>query len=135
MRKANAVMVIDDDKVNNFIFKKVITSSQIAEDIIMHYGVTDALNDINEMLENHPHDLPDLIFLDINMPILSGWDFLEAYKELVPKFSKKVNLFMFSSSVSSNDIERAKSYDEVEDYISKPLTLDILEDIQRKYLS
>ena len=65
---------------------------------------------------------PDVILLDINMPVMDGWDFLEWFKEYKSHFPKPISIFMVSSSIDRRDIEKAKSYAEVKDYISKPLT-------------
>jgi CheY-like chemotaxis protein len=76
------------------------------------------------MIENaqKPDALPDVILLDINMPIMDGWDFLEWFKEFKENLVKAIPIFMVSSSIDWRDIEKAKSYEEVIDYMSKPLT-------------
>ena len=66
--------------------------------------------------------LPDIIFLDISMPIMDGWEFLEEYEQIEAQFEKKIKLYMFSSSISPHDMERAKQFSAVLDFIIKPLS-------------
>lgn len=68
--------------------------------------------------------LPDVVFLDINMPIMDGWDFLEEYVKLKPSIEKKITIYVVSSSVHPEDIERATKISEVSDYLIKPVSAD-----------
>lgn len=125
------VMVIDDDDINNFLCKKVIGihDPSVAVDTFIH--AKDAL----AYLQQHKDDLdflPDLIMLDINMPIINGWEFLEAYKELGLLEKKPMRVAILSSSVYQKDKEKANSYGEVVSFISKPLTLDRYKDLLSK---
>ena len=65
--------------------------------------------------------LPDVIFLDINMPVMNGWQFLEQFKEVQPSFNKEIVIYSVSSSFDDRDINRSKEYTEVTDYIIKPV--------------
>ena len=66
--------------------------------------------------------LPDVIFLDINMPIMDGWEFLEEYLRLKPRIGKKIVIYVVSSSIDMRDLDRARSISEVSDYIIKPIS-------------
>ncbi len=126
MRKVGKILVVDDDSVYNYSLQVLITNHQITEDFS---SFTDAEKAIL-FLEQHVSDasqLPDVIFLDISMPMMNGWEFLEEYAELRKQFCKPVELFVVSSSIRKQDILRAKSYREVNDYISKPFTSQTLQ--------
>ncbi len=114
------IFIIDDDSVIAFLAKKTIDSSNVSSKIRDFQEGSDALAFLKEFCDV-AEELPDIILLDISMPIMDGWHFLEEYAKLMPKMSKKNNLYMFSSSISQIDIERAKSNPLVKDYIFKPL--------------
>jgi CheY-like chemotaxis protein len=127
MKKFDKVLVIDDDPIYNYSLQILLTNHQMAKDFFTSF--IDAEEAIL-FLEQHSADaaqLPDVIFLDISMPMMSGWEFLEEYKELSKQFCKPVELFVVSSSINRGDILRAKSYKEVSDYITKPLTSQVLQ--------
>ena len=128
MEKFDKILIIDDDHVNNFIFSKIIKSSGISEDVETAMNGKSALKAINDTIAAK-QKLPDIIFLDINMPVMNGWQFLEKYKELPECIKEHIKLYMLSSSVSHQDLEKAKEYEDVVDYISKPLTKEILHKI------
>ncbi len=85
-----------------------------------------AIDYIKDLVENH-EQLPQLVLVDINMPILNGWEFIEAFEAL--NLEVKNDMYMLSSSVYENDIEKAKSYKSVKGFISKPLSIDRLKEL------
>lgn len=88
----------------------------------------EAINYISKSL-TEKETLPDVIFLDINMPVMNGWEFLEAYEKLGSKIKKKSKLYVVSSSIDSNDKAKAKKYKTVTDYIIKPVSIDQLKQL------
>ena len=126
-------MIIDDDDISNFIYRKVIENTHISRQIWDFQQARVALDYLSANLQD-PSKLPDLVFLDINMPVLNGWDFLDEYaKNIWPNLPKPVVLCVLSSSVYKEDIEKASNYEQVSEYISKPLTSEHLKDISGKY--
>ena len=121
MSSLNSICVIDDDMIYQFAVKLNLKQHQLATQVMTFDNGDEARKYFTENLKN-PAMLPDVILLDINMPIMDGWDFLDWYKVNKEDFARQVPIFMVSSSIDWRDIERAKSYDSVLDYISKPLT-------------
>lgn len=136
MSKLNTVLLIDDDEINNLICTKIIKKNDFAENIITCLGAKQALNYLQEaLLDENDKVLPDLIFLDINMPAMNGWDFLNQYEQIEGLKTKDIVLIMLSSSMYVDDINRAKMYDSVADYITKPLTAAHLQQIREKFFA
>lgn len=113
---------------------RTIEDLHIADKIDSVISADDALDIIRKGLNDEPSLLPNLIFLDINMPIKSGWDFLLEYGELKKSLPHPIPIIMLTSSVYQHDRERALTYAEVSDYTLKPLTVSDLLLYQEKYL-
>lgn len=128
-------LIIDDDEINNFICLKNMRDSGFAEHASYCLRGDEGLKELEEALEARPEDLPDVIFLDINMPLMNAWQFLDRYLALQERFPKPVHLFILSSSVYRKDIEKSARYQAVTDYIIKPLSKESLRQIQEKYFA
>lgn len=121
------ILIIDDDEINNFIAGKLI--KKIRENTVVNTCLNglEGINYIKSKIDTD--DFPDVIFLDINMPIMNGWEFLDLYSELNSEIKKKVTINMLSSSVYNEDIEKAKLYPAVSTFISKPLTIEKIQNL------
>nr|WP_294944004.1 response regulator [uncultured Mucilaginibacter sp.] len=128
MNKIKIACVVDDDEIYTFTVKRIIARSEIAEKTIFFHNGKAALDFFVANAQNKL-ELPDLILLDINMPVLDGWQFLEQYVKLVPRFDKKITLFIVSSSIDEEDYARARAIEAVSDFIVKPLTVEHLHNI------
>ncbi|MBX9734265.1 MAG: response regulator, partial [Chitinophagaceae bacterium] len=115
------ICIIDDDEVYQFTVTKNIQSQKLAKKILVFSDGEEALQFLTANIGDNDA-VPDVIFLDINMPIMDGWQFLEKYIHLKPRIGKKVTLYMVSSSVDPADTQRAKAIEEISDYIIKPIT-------------
>ncbi|MES2830178.1 MAG: response regulator [Bacteroidota bacterium] len=122
------LLVIDDDEINIFIIKKIVAKTGYNVEMVSKNNgqlAIDYLKEVSEDNERFPH----LMLVDINMPVLNGWEFLEAYDELNP--TQKPDMYMLSSSVYENDIEKAKTYKTIKGFISKPLSIERLTELLR----
>lgn len=120
--------MVDDDDVYQFTFTKGLKQNEAAKDILVFSDGEEALGFMEQNFAN-AEALPDMIFLDINMPIMDGWQFLDEYIQLKPKLAKQIKIYMVSSSIDSADIDRAKAISEVTDYLIKPIDLDQLDSL------
>ncbi len=128
-----SVLLVDDDEINNFISIKLIKKAISNADITACLNGKFAIDELVAMQQEDPETLPDYILLDINMPIMNGWEFLDEYKRLNIDPNKKTKIYIISSSVFSNDISKAKSYPLVQDFISKPLNVERIREIFNVY--
>ena len=117
------LLVIDDDDINIFIIKKIVEKTGYNVEMTSKTNGQLAIDHLKTKTENHA-DFPHLILVDINMPVLNGWEFIEAFEQL--DCPSKPDVYMLSSSVYENDIEKANSYKTVNGFISKPLSIDRL---------
>lgn len=121
MQSPETIFLIDDDAIQLKVSVKMIERLSPVRTILPFSGADTAMNYIRQ----HRHDpemLPDIILLDLNMPEMSGWDFLEAFEEIRPGLPKKVRVHILSSSQDEKDIEKSKHYVSVYGYLVKPLT-------------
>jgi two-component SAPR family response regulator len=132
MAVVNRVMIIDDDEINNFICVKNLKDSGFSEEVYYFLRGKDGLEELKNSL---PENLPDVIFLDINMPMMNAWEFLEEYTEIAKSFAKEVKLFILSSSVYKRDIAKSSLYKNVTDYIIKPLNKAALKKVTDTYFA
>ncbi len=120
MAQYKNVMLVDDNEIDNLINREMIKSADFADNILVFQTGQEAL----EHLASHQHsedNLPEIIFLDINMPIMDGFQFLKDFEKLSSKVLGKCNIIMLSSSISPKDIDRAASNILVKKYFNKPL--------------
>lgn len=117
------LLVIDDDDINIFIIKKIVEKTGFDVNMVSKSNGQLAIDYLVQAL-NDEEPFPQLMLIDINMPVLNGWEFIEAYEKM--DVSRKADLYMLSSSVYENDIEKAKTYKIVKGFISKPLSIDRL---------
>ena len=118
------VLLVDDNPIDNFVSRKMVEKSGIANEI---FTLTSAMEALDYLRAHQPHQLPDVIFLDINMPIMSGFDFLEEFIKLDPAIQAHCRIFVLSSSTDSLDRERANQNPFVQKMITKPLEFNFLQ--------
>ena len=131
-KKLDCILLIDDDEPTNILHQIIIDDAEVAHSVQVAESATEALdylsksNDGSGMMRvQHP----DLIFLDINMPGMDGFEFLKKYKSLTQQHTLETVVIMLTTSLNPDDEAKARSVTEVQDYLNKPLTEDKLLDI------
>lgn len=127
-------MLIDDNPDDNFFHERVIRRNNFTDCVIKKESAVDALKylkDRSNRVENHI----DIIFLDINMPAMNGWEFLEEYNRLEKDLQQGIVIVMLTTSESEEDRKRAMKWGFASDFRTKPLTKEMLHDIIEKYFT
>ncbi|MET0760192.1 MAG: response regulator [Flavobacterium sp.] len=119
------VMVIDDSHFDRLIAEKVIQLSKFADDVITIDSALEGIDYLNSNA-NNPEEIPEIIFLDIRMPIVDGFGFLKKFENSPQLIHEKCKIFMLSSSLDPKDIKRANKCKYVHGFISKPLSKEKL---------
>lgn len=129
------ILCVDDDPITLMLCKKVIQKSDLAHEIDTAVNGEDALRyfdaltiDSTSNKINYPH----LIFLDLNMPVMNGWEFLDVFsKENYSEKFSNIKVIVLSSTIDPQDIDKSKEYPMVIDFLSKPITTEILDLLKR----
>jgi CheY-like chemotaxis protein len=117
------IAVVDDDSVYQFTASRTLQATHLAHQILQFQNGSEALNFLRKGLDAS-QSIPDIIFLDINMPITDGWAFLEEFHQLKARLQKDIQIYMVSSSIDPRDRNRARAFPEVTDYIEKPISMN-----------
>jgi len=121
MKSIKNLFLVDDDEIFTFLTKRTIEETRLVDQIKIFSNGQDAIEFLEKAAGN-TELLPEVILLDINMPILDGWGFLEEFILLQPTIGKRITIYVVSTSISPFDLERAKSISGVSDFIIKPIT-------------
>lgn len=128
-KKLDCILLIDDDPEDNFFHKIIIERSNVTNKVDVVLNGIEAL----DYLKKDNQVVPELIFLDINMPKMNGWEFLTHYKQFSPNQKAKIVIMMLTTSANPDDVKRAKEIEEVTGFETKPLTPEMLEEIMKNY--
>jgi CheY-like chemotaxis protein len=136
-KKLKCILLIDDDEPTNYISKMLIEEAGCAEHVEVAQSGQKALDYLTSSENAHCDDsefpCPDLIFLDINMPAMNGWEFLEKYEGLPVACRGNVIMVMLTTSLNPEDKQKASEIPDISGFESKPLTSEKLERILRKH--
>jgi CheY-like chemotaxis protein len=117
------ILLVDDDHICNFLSKKALQQIGYVSEIYVALNGKEALGFFNEF--ENPHSLPDIILLDLNMPVMDGFGFLEAFKKLSIPEKENIKIIVVTSSNDPNDVARAKTFG-INQYLTKPINENAL---------
>jgi CheY-like chemotaxis protein len=136
MKKINCILLIDDNPADNAYHKIIITESGVCNHIKVVTSGQEAIDYINKASKPDQSELfpkPDLIYLDINMPGMNGFEFLEIYHTLEEDQKSKAVVIMLTTSLNPDDKIKAMGFKEVNEFQNKPLTVEIIMETINKY--
>ncbi|MFB9058116.1 response regulator [Mariniflexile ostreae] len=132
MNKINITCIIDDDPIYQHLINKMMIKTDFSKSYIFYKNGKEALKGIKQRLENNS-TIPDVILLDINMPVMDGWQFLDEVAKI--NTYEHIKILVISSSIDPRDIEKAKKNKLVIDYVLKPISLSKIKHIQDTLLN
>ncbi|UWX54767.1 response regulator [Maribacter litopenaei] len=128
MNKVQTCCIIDDDPIFIYGTKRIMKEIDFCEEIIIYNNGQEALEGIGK-ISNLGQKVPEVIFLDLNMPVMNGWEFLDEITKLPSNNLEKTYIYIISSSVDPRDLEKVKNYKSINNYILKPITPSDLENV------
>lgn len=120
------IWIIDDDAIYQTIINKLIQKSGVFSTHSSFMNGKEAITSLNTILEIHEEYIPDIILLDINMPIMDGWEFMEEIKRIKSKINKQIIIYIVSSSIAIEDRNKSKTFKDIIGYIPKPISIQDL---------
>ncbi|HMR83352.1 MAG TPA: response regulator [Niabella sp.] len=129
MMNQKNILVVDDDPVFKLIARKLFERSGDMFNVAFAENGLDALQQLKKRIESNDTPMPDIILLDIEMPIMNGWAFMDEFIKLPEEQTKGIDVYTVSSSIAQEDKNKTASYSQIKAYITKPLTLDIIKQI------
>lgn len=136
-KKLNCILLVDDDEATNFFNKIIIDKSGVAEHVEITWNGREALEYLTNKGkytgQNDKYPNPDLILLDINMPKMDGWDFLDEYEKLDDEQKARIIIVMLTTSFNPDDKERAEKIPIINGFKNKPLSANMLNEILEIY--
>jgi CheY-like chemotaxis protein len=120
--------IVDDDKVFHLTTQLLIEEKELKDNVLIFHNGKEAIEYIRSN-KNSSQQLPDVILLDLYMPVMDGWDFLEEYLPLRNELGKDISIYVVSSSIDQDDLKRAYAISEIKNYFIKPLRLTELDKI------
>lgn len=125
------VMLVDDDYATNYLHQLFLEESGRVENILIAKSADEALSLLKAGMENN--EIPEIIFLDINLPAKNGWEFIDEYSEIVGDHQVDSKVIMLSTSENPRDMEKSKEYQLIKEYRIKPLSVPIINEVVDKY--
>lgn len=130
MARHKSVLLVEDDPITIMVCERILQLTGFAESVSSATNGAEAIEYLSQLSQADKSALPSVIFLDINMPVMNGWEFLENFESIRHYFDVMPIIYVLSSTVDPEDSRRAESFGIVQRFISKPLTKDILDSIK-----
>jgi CheY-like chemotaxis protein len=124
-----SIMVIDDNPLERVLAEAIVKNSKFAERVIAYESAVSALAYLRSLGED-PSKFPDVILVDIQMPVMTGFEFLDKFMEFPPEIQQRCKIIMFSSSVEEEDHEKVKKYPIIRKFLPKPLLEKMFYDLE-----
>ena len=128
------ILCVDDDPITLMLCKKVIEKASFAQKIDSVQNGEEALAYFDKLIKSNnvskKNEYPKIIFLDLNMPVMGGWEFLDNFSKTNFSFFEKIKIIVLSSTIDPRDINKSKNYPNVIDFLSKPISKEMLEDLK-----
>ena len=122
--------IIDDDDVYINLVKKIINIKNLSENLLVFNNGKEAIDYFKAIISGiNENVFPEIILLDLNMPVMDGWNFLREFTQIKSPIKNKTTLYIVSSSINPEDIEKSKQFSDVSDYLVKPINMDDFEAI------
>jgi len=132
-KKIKSIVLIDDDLAINYFHKRLFLKLELGDNVLPFYNSTDALEGILKLDKTHSAEDLVYIFLDLNMPNIDGWAFIEKFEKINESLKFEVKIFILSSSINPEDVEKAKNNNFVTNYFVKPLMIEGIIAIKEMY--
>jgi CheY-like chemotaxis protein len=125
------ILCVDDDPITLMLCRKVIEKAMFSKITDSAQNGEDALHYFDRLITENDTSYPQLILLDLNMPVMGGWEFLDNFsKDIYSNFFSETKVIVLSSTIDPHDIDKSKNYPMVIDFMSKPITTMLLEDLK-----
>ncbi|QCR21838.1 two-component system response regulator [Pontibacter sp. SGAir0037] len=133
--KEKKIFIIDDDEISIFLLKELLLTQSIGDNVFTFLFAEKALEEIRIALDTDPAQLPDIIFLDLSMPQMSGWNFLDSLRFYEDRMKGKCVVYIMTSAIDISEYKRSSEYKLVGGYFNKPIEMDALDIIRKDIYS
>lgn len=127
----DTILFVDDDPITLMLCKKVISKAAFSDQIITAQNGEEAINLFHTLLNNTEETVPKLIFLDLNMPVMGGWEFLAEFSKPTFEQFHDIKVIVLSSTIDPEDLEKIKEFPMVMDFLPKPISLSMLNKVAK----
>ena len=124
--KKKTIWIVDDDPIYQTIINKLIEKTEVFSAHSSFTNGKEAITALKKALKDNTNNFPDIILLDINMPVMDGWEFMEEIKTIKSKINKEIIIYIVSSSIAVEDRNKSKTFEDIIGYIPKPITISDL---------